>query len=213
MSAIRGGHRAALLLSVACLWTTPLACSNGDGTADAGSDAGSVDGGTGDAGDVTTNDTGADAGKVDVPTVDLPPVFINELAAKGSAIGTFNPTGSDWAELYNGSDEEISLQDWRIIDSKSKGFGAAFTLPPSTKLAAKGYLVVYFNHEGAGTPVIDKKLGGDEALSIYHPSGALVDVVNWEPPDSVPKKSWGRSPDGGSVFVVFDKPTPNAANN
>jgi hypothetical protein len=99
-----------------------------------------------------------------------------------------------------------------MIDSKSKGFGVALALPPGTKIAAKGYLIIYFNHDGEGSPVLDKKLGGDEALSVYHPSGALVDMVNWEPPDSVPKKSWGRSPDGGGVFVVFDKPTPGAAN-
>ena len=171
--------------------------------------------------DGSETDTQADGGSADVASADgggadvavtIAPIVINEVAPKGAKAGTFNPTGSDWAELYNAGDSVVDLENWRVIDSKSKGFNVAFPLPKNTKIAAKGYLLIWFNHDSAGSPVIDKKLGGDEALSVYHPSGALADMVNWEAEDSVPAKSWGRTPDGGSVFVIFDKPTPGAAN-
>ncbi len=205
--------RSLAFLTVACLFGALLSCSNGGGTTDAAADAGTD--GANDAGQLhgdAADGGSVDDGKADVPPVELPPVFINELSAKGEAIGDWNVSGSDWAELYNGSSEDIDLKSWRVIDSKTKGFDVAMALPPGTMIAANGYLVVFFNHDGEGSPVLDKKLGSDEALSIYHPTGALVDMVNWEPADIVPDKSWGRTPDGGDVFVVFDKPTPNATN-
>ncbi len=120
---------AVAMFSLALL-ALPACTSNGG--SDTGADAGTTDA-TDGVGDITT-DT-ADAGtKADVPPAELPPLYINELAAKGAAIGDWNVTGSDWAELYNGSSEAIDLKGWRIIDSKTKGFDVALSLPPGTKV-------------------------------------------------------------------------------
>lgn len=155
---------------------------------------------------------GADGG-ADGAASETKLLFINEVVAKGVTRPGFNDTGSDWMELFNGSNSEVDLEGYRLIDSAKKPFDSAFALGPGTKIAAGGYLVVFFNAEGNGTPVIQKKLGADEAASLYHPSGLLVDQVNWETGDSPQGASWGRSPDGGKVFKTFAKPSPNAAND
>ena len=157
--------------------------------------------------------TAADGGSTDGGATEAAALFLNEVVAKGVTRPGFNDTGSDWIELYNSGSAEIDLQGYRLIDSAKKTFDAAYALPPGTTILGGGYLVVFFNSEGNGTPVIQKKLGADEAASLFHPSGLLVDRVNWETGDSPAAASWGRSPDGGKLFKTFAKPTPNAAND
>lgn len=139
-------------------------------------------------------------------------VVINEVVAKAIADASFNPTGSDWVELYNDGDAEVDLQGARIIDSKSKGFDEAVALPPGTKIPSKGYLIIYFNHDGAGSPVVDKGLSAKEALTLFAADGAQLDQVDWKDGDVPEGKSWGRSPDGSTSFRTFDTPTPNKPN-
>ena len=145
-----------------------------------------------------------------LPTTQL--VVINEVVAKATNDPSFNPTASDWVELYNKSGAEVSLDGWRINDSKSKSAEQAIALPPGLKVPAKGYLVLFFNKDGAGSPVIGKGLSASEALSLFDAEGKLHDLVDWKDGDAPEGKSWGRSPDGSAAFATFDKPTPNAAN-
>ena len=128
------------------------------------------------------------------------------------ADASFNPTGSDWVELYNDGDAAVDLSGARMIDSKTKGFADATALPPGTSIPAKGFLIVFFNHDGAGTPVIDKGLGASEALTLFGSDGIQLDQVDWKDGEAPEGKSWGRSPDGASVFRTFDKASPNAKN-
>lgn len=210
-----------------CALSTLGACgSGGDGNNDAAADTVGVDGGQDggktdtsvgqDAGATDTaagQDSGAeDAGSPDVVVGPLPKVSINEVCAKGAPIGTWNPTGSDWIELYNGEAADVDLSGYRINDSAKQPFADAIALPKGTKISAKGYLIIYFNHNGAGSPNIDKGLSGDEAATLFHVSGKTVDMVNWEVGDSPVGGSWGRDPDGSSVFKTFDKPTPGKPN-
>ena len=206
-------------LFCACGSDAPAA---GSGSADAGAQDGSTavdeasgDASTGDttAGDTTAGDTTAgDGAAQDAGPVVIPKVFLNEVVAKGVAGSPGNATGSDWIELYNAEDAAVSLAGFKIIDSGQKTAEYAFPLPPGTSIAAKGYLVVFFNHDGAGSPVIDKGLGADEAATLFHPSGAVVDRVNWEDGDAPEGKSWGRLPDGSAMFSTMAVPTLGAAN-
>ncbi len=162
--------------------------------------------------------TAADGGSTDATSaadtadVVIPKLFINEVVAKAAKGDPKNPTASDWLELYNGDKATIDLMGYRLIDSSKKGFDYAFALPAGTKISAGGYLVVFFNHDGAGSPVIGKGLSGDEAATLFHPSGKLIDQVNWEKGDAPEGKSWGRVPDGSKIFKTMAKPTQGAAN-
>ena len=164
----------------------------------------STDGGAGN--------NGADAGPADGEIAGVPKLFINEIVAKAVPQTGFNDTGSDWLELYNAGETSIDLQGYRLIDSAKKGFDEALPLPPKTTIEAGGFLVVFFNKEGNGTPVIEKGLSKDEAASLFHPTGLLIDRVNWEDGDSPEGASWGRFPDGGGALKTLAKPTPNAPN-
>ena len=179
-----------------------VACSAERGPADgtSGTDAGATDG-------AADGSSAADTADVVVPKL-----FINEVVAKAAKGDPANPTGSDWLELYNDGAEEVDLTGCRILDSAKKPFDSGFTLPPGTKIGAKGFLVVFFNHDGAGTPVIDKGLAADEAATLWDSTGKMLDQVNWETGDAPQGNSWGRVPDGSKVFKTMTKPTPGAAN-
>ncbi len=139
-------------------------------------------------------------------------VVLNEIVCAAIADGSFNPIGSDWAELFNGSAEAVDLSGARLIDSKSKTFDEAMALPAGTKIPALGYLVVFFNDQGFGNPVIEKGLSSSEALTFFGSDGLLLDQLDWKEGDCLEGASWGRSPDGGSALRAFDAPTPNAKN-
>jgi len=194
--------RFALMLGVLCAAIFSMtACS-----ASAGNDAGSTDAGVNDAG----APDGAGGEDVGLPADRT--VFINEVVAK-AVPDKINPTASDWLELYNKTEAKIDLAGWRIIDSKTKPFAEAIALPPGTSIPAKGYLLIYFNKDGAGSPTIPKGLSGKEAVSLFSADGKLQDIVDWKDGDVPEGKSWGRTPDGSDVTKTFDTPTPNAANN
>lgn len=186
---LRNLRRLALIFGLLGAGLAGCSSDGGGGGTDAGGDTGGGGGGGGQAG-----------------------IVINEVVVKAIADASFNPTGSDWIELYNDGDAEVNLEGARIIDSKSKGFDEAVALPPGTKIPAKGYLVIYFNHDGAGSPVVDKGLSAKEALTLFASDGAQLDQVDWKDGDAPEGKSWGRSPDGSTTFRTFDDPTPNKPN-
>ncbi|HAN30636.1 MAG TPA: hypothetical protein DCQ06_03470 [Myxococcales bacterium] len=161
---------------------------------------------------LATADAGGDAEMLNTTLPNEPIVVINEVVAKAINDPTFNPTASDWVELYNRSAKPIEMDGWKINDSKSKGADFAYPLPPGLTIPAKGFLVLFFNKDGAGSPVIGKGLSSSEALSLFDDNGQLHDLVDWKDGDAPEGKSWGRSPDGSAAFATFSSPTPNAPN-
>jgi hypothetical protein len=146
----------------------------------------------------------------DATTASAAKLVINEVAAQGQKDTAQKPLDGDWTELWNGTGSAIDLQGWRM-GGLGNGFAGATPLP-KVSIAAKGYLVVYWNHKSLGVPVIDKRLKSDGTVGLWEPNGMAVDLLDWEEGQSPPGKSWGRSPDGGSVFKTFDAPTPGSAN-
>ncbi|MCO4759987.1 MAG: lamin tail domain-containing protein [Myxococcales bacterium] len=176
-------------------------------------ETGGVDGADGTTTDGTTTDGAvSDSGGSDTGATTNPSVVVNEVVVKAVPDSQFNPTGSDWIELYNTTDAKVDMTGWRVIDSKSKPFAEAIPLPPGISIPAKGFLVIYFNKDGAGSPTIEKGLGASEAVSLFSADGALQDMADWKDGDAPEGKSWGRTPDGSDITKTFDKPTPNAAN-
>lgn len=179
---------------------------------------------TGDLGlnDVATDGAGApkDASTTDAPAATEsskpnPIVYLNEIAAQGTPLGTFNPSGGDWVELFNPGDAPRDLTGWRIA-SPAKGFADAYPIPPGAAVPAKGFLILYFNHDNAGSPVIDDKLKGsvDAALQLWDDKGLAIDQASWLATQVIKGGSVGRQPDGSPTWKVYAKSqaSPGQAN-
>lgn len=122
---------------------------------------------------------------------------LNEVLAKSE-------TGSDWLELYNTSDAEVSLVGLGLRDSK-----ADWTFEEGT-IAAKGFVRVFCDDSG-GAGRTNFKLSSDgEALTLVDSGGATLDAVTY--PSLKSDVSWGRYPDGTGSWSYLEQPTPAGAN-
>ena len=104
------------------------------------------------------------------------------------------------------SDLSIDLTGWRIA-SPAKGFADAHPIPPGVAVAGHGYVVLYFNHDNAGSPVIDDKLKGsvDAALQLWNSQGQAIDLASWLATQVIKGGSVGRQPDGSPTWTVYSK--------
>ena len=108
-------------------------------------------------------------------------VIINEISSN-------NKKSGDWLELYNISDERISLGGVRITDFKNSFIMPEILLPP------KDYLVVCRDREAFITQFsASQRVVGDlgfglnkryEKIGLYSQDGALIDEVIYEVPPS-----------------------------
>lgn len=111
-------------------------------------------------------------------------VMINEICGS-------NKHSGDWVELYNHSDENVSLKGWILTDGKNE-----FVFP-EVAIMPKDYLVVCRNPQKfmAAHPKAYSVIGGlsfginkrEETLALYSRLGAAVDSVGYQltPVDTV----------------------------
>lgn len=120
-------------------------------------------------------------------------VVINEFAPKDDP---------EWVELYNNSDENLNLSNWKIVDGNNQTTddltldGCIISKGSRLFTSPKGWL----------------NDGGSETISLKNAAGAIVDQVTYGEggivgiPDS--GKSGGRFPDGTSAWQIIDSPNP-----
>lgn len=154
------------------------------------------------AADPSTPDVGptrVDGGTVDAGTdARYAGLVINEVAASG--------TPDDWFELHNTSAAPIDLSGVSYSDEPTTNATKA-VFPAGTTIAAGGYLLKTVNDTDPGF-----KLGSDEVLGLFAPSGAPIDLVDWAEGESPAGQSYGRFPNGTGAFKTLATPTPGAAN-
>lgn len=145
----------------------------------------------------------------DEPFVASPPpvvqsnVKINEIYSRGTEA---NP---DWIEIYNTSNTQVDLSGYKIYDSGGQGgtkpkkqFPAGSTLP------ANGFFVI---------EVDDKTSSGfglssdGETVWLENPSGSVIDEIAF--PALGVDTSFGRKPDGSSIWSKISPPTKGAKND
>lgn len=161
-----------------------------------------------------TDSASADSGDTPVERVGGPPlpaVVINELVAVNSgAVLADDGLPADWLELYNDSDETVSLagyhltDDWRVQDRHT--LGADAVLPP------RGFLVLWADGDtAAGAAHLNFELSDmGESVGLFSPDGAELDWLSF--PALGDDVALARLPDGGPELRQVSPGTPGSAN-
>jgi len=159
-------------------------------------------------------------------------VVINELITKDEVAPYYtDPSGAgcDWAEFYNTGDQAVNIGGMYVSD-KGKDATAADIYQISdadaniTTIQPKGYLVIIFGAADANGADMEGIIDGkvfiptgmsstkDVALAFFDKENKLIDE-SAEFAGLEVEKSTGRETDGADNWIVFDVPTPGAANS
>jgi hypothetical protein len=135
-----------------------------------------------------------------IPDIVDSPIKLNEAYSNGgrSTFGDF-----DWVELYNTSDEAVDVSGYVLYDKIDKS--EKITIPASTTIAAKGFLLVEVDVAGG----FGLGSGGD-MVYLDNNEGNLIDQIEFGA--LTPEQSYARNPDGSETFKV-QTPTPGTSNN
>lgn len=139
-----------------------------------------------------------------------PSIVINEVCANSFVTAPLRwRENIDWIELYNATDEAISLKDWTMSDDEENI--AKFTLPDIV-MEPGAYRMIYATGEGYvdGNVFLNFRLSAGENLYLYNNEKELVDCVTI--PSIKQDTSYARITDAG-VDWANAVPTPEETNN
>ncbi|MCB9164544.1 MAG: CotH kinase family protein [Flavobacteriales bacterium] len=135
-------------------------------------------------------------------------VVVNEACSKNLDLITdaFGAT-PDWVELYNTGTEAVDLTGYHLSDEPTQPWKWAL---PSIMLEPGAHLVVFHGNDNSDGLHFPFNLDRDgEPLALSSVAQGVIDVVYL--PFLKPNHSTGKGPTGS--LVIFDQPTPGAANN
>ena len=141
-----------------------------------------------------------------VATGDPAMLKINEWLADGAA-----PFFDDFIELYNPDARPVALGGLYLTDQP---IGDPFRhgITRLSFIRGQSYQsIIADGNPDAGADHVDFQLAREEGeIALVNASGAIIDCVVYGPQQ--PAISMGRSPNGSSMIVFFDLPTPGAGN-
>jgi hypothetical protein len=117
----------------------------------------------------------------------------------------------DWIEVYNPGESAVDMTGMYLTDDLA--VPAKWQVPAGVTAPAKGWVLFLADEDPAqGSRHAGFKLGkGGEAVGLFQPDGTtLVDSVTFGAQTT--NVSWGRLPDGGADWALFDPATPGTAN-
>ena len=145
-------------------------------------------------------------------------LYINELLASNTSINQDGNGGfDDWIEIYNAGAEAVDLGGMYITDNLMEPtlYQIPLDHPLETTIPAGGFLLLWADGDPAeGTLHFDFKLSADgESVGLFDDDlhgNALIDAVNFG--QQTEDVSFGRSTDGGQVWILMENPTPGMSN-
>lgn len=115
-----------------------------------------------------------------------------------------------WIELYNPSTSTIDIKGYTLKTNK----GDSYKIPSSTKIAAKGYLIIPCDKVGSGIHT-NFRLESTEngSIALYDASGKKIDELPYNAMIA-PNIAYGRKEgsEGSNIWGWELKPTPNSKN-
>ncbi len=136
-------------------------------------------------------------------------VVINEfLADNETVIADQDGEYDDWIELYNNTDDEISLEGYFLSDDGTDLTQWSF---PDTSIPSNGFLMIWADNdeEQSGLHANFKISASGEILYLLNADTMMVNEVSFS--EQVDDSSWGRYPDGLGSFGRMT-PTFNSTN-
>ncbi|HEX9980366.1 MAG TPA: CotH kinase family protein [Flavobacterium sp.] len=134
------------------------------------------------------------------PTLDEGDLKINELMAQNTGVLT-DPAGQfeDWIELYNNTENTISLDNLYMSDNPENL--QKWQFPDGLTIAPHGYLIVWADEELEEEGVhADLKLSASgESVILSYPNGNIVDSVTFGA--QAANTSYARIPNGTGPFM------------
>lgn len=146
---------------------------------------------------------------IELNAISTSEIIINEWM-NNNKFGLIDKDGdiSDWIELYNPTEEDVSLNGYALSDSCNDLFKWFF--PTDTIIPAHGYLLIYASSKNdiiSDEIHTNFSLGQDEALYLVEQNGSIADSVALEYLSGNVSK--GRVEDGYGYFYL---PTPGSEN-
>lgn len=135
-------------------------------------------------------------------------IFINEVRSWNSAATRDGYFGSDYIELYNASDKEISLNGWYVSDDARDLRKCQLY---DVSIDAKGFMLLFANEKQDSGVSLNFKLNpAGEQIYLSDAQGNLVDSIY------VPKQEFGtvyaRITDGAKQWCVKEETTEFSNN-
>ena len=135
-------------------------------------------------------------------------IFINEVRSWDTSATRDGYYGSDYIELYNASNEEISLEGWYVSDDSNDMTKCQIH---EVNIAPKGFVLLYANEKNDSGDSLNFKINPEgEKIYLSDAYGYLVDSVY------VPEQEHGtvyaRMTDGGKQWCVKEE-TIDYSNN
>jgi hypothetical protein len=141
-------------------------------------------------------------------------LYINEFMADNSATIADSTDGSydDWIEIYNAGSEAINLSGYYMSDDPDNPLQWGF---PDTAISAGGFLLIWADGDTGdeGLHANFKLSKGGEFIGLYKLSESdtvVIDTIAFDAQTT--DVSYGRYPDGGSLWQSFAVPTPGSLN-
>lgn len=145
-----------------------------------------------------------------------PTLYINELMSSNSSFITDDAGGyDDWFEIYNPNSFPVDIAGYYVTDNALNMTKDRVPVGSTeTIIEPMSWLLCWADEDGNQGPLhFNFRLSSlGEYLALVAPDGiTVVDSKQFGPLEV--DKSYGRSSDGNSEWVVFADPTPNATNN
>lgn len=135
-------------------------------------------------------------------------IFINEICSNNACIEETDKHYNDYIELYNASDQEISLNGWFLSDDEEDLKKCELA---DISISPKSYLLILADGEGEDIDEVAFKINSKgENIFLTDQNGNMVDNV--KVPALEANTVWARTKDGGLEWKRMT-PTPRTTND